>query len=240
MTEPHIETLLAAWDYGCDRSLTHGALALLATVNPGASLNQLATLSIGDRDRQLMGLRAQLFGDLASCLAVCPTCQASLELSFGIGEVQPAPSADGGVLCTGGFEIAYRTPTSADLLDVAESPPPRARELLLARCVRDVRLEGEATRLDTIPTDVIDALVDALAQADPAARVEFALACPECANHWAEPFDIASFLWAEVDHWAQRQLREVHMLALAYGWRERDVMAMSARRRRRYLELIGT
>jgi hypothetical protein len=34
-------------------------------------------------------------------------------------------------------------------------------------------------------------------------------------------------------------VREVHRMASAYGWREADILAMSAFRRQRYLELIG-
>jgi hypothetical protein len=39
--------------------------------------------------------------------------------------------------------------------------------------------------------------------------------------------------------WVRRLLREVHTLALAYGWREADILNMSARRRRFYLEMAG-
>jgi hypothetical protein len=34
-------------------------------------------------------------------------------------------------------------------------------------------------------------------------------------------------------------MREVHTLAAMYGWRETDILAMSAWRRQRYLEMIG-
>jgi hypothetical protein len=33
-------------------------------------------------------------------------------------------------------------------------------------------------------------------------------------------------------------LREVHILASAYGWREDDILAMSPARRRIYLEML--
>jgi len=52
-------------------------------------------------------------------------------------------------------------------------------------------------------------------------------------------FDILTYLWSEIEDWAQRLLLEVHTLALAYGWSERDILAMSPRRRRLYLEMVG-
>ena len=75
--------------------------------------------------------------------------------------------------------------------------------------------------------------------ADPQAHIEMAMRCPECALDWTAPFDVVSFLWQELDTWAARTLREVHVLASAYGWSEHDILEISPMRRRRYLELVG-
>jgi hypothetical protein len=69
--------------------------------------------------------------------------------------------------------------------------------------------------------------------------VQLSLACPACKRQWETAFDIASFLWGEIHAWAQRVLREVATLARVYGWREADILSMSAGRRQAYLELIG-
>jgi hypothetical protein len=50
-------------------------------------------------------------------------------------------------------------------------------------------------------------------------------------------FDIEEYFWVEVAARAMRILREIHILARAYGWREADILAMSTRRRQAYLEL---
>ena len=52
-----------------------------------------------------------------------------------------------------------------------------------------------------------------------------------------ENFDVAAFLWASVERWALLTLRDVHQLALAYGWGEGDVLALSPLRRQLYLEM---
>jgi hypothetical protein len=52
-------------------------------------------------------------------------------------------------------------------------------------------------------------------------------------------FDIGAFLWEEIAAQARRLLREVHTLARAYGWREADILVMSAARRQAYLEMVS-
>jgi hypothetical protein len=52
-------------------------------------------------------------------------------------------------------------------------------------------------------------------------------------------FDVVSYFWGEIEDWAMRLFRDVHSLAAAYGWSEREIIGMSARRRRLYLELAN-
>jgi len=78
----------------------------------------------------------------------------------------------------------------------------------------------------------------AMATADPQAETELSLKCVECGLEWQEPFDIESFFWMEVQAWAMRTLREVHQLAAAYGWGEKEILKMHPRRRSLYLSLM--
>jgi hypothetical protein len=93
--------------------------------------------------------------------------------------------------------------------------------------------------VDLLPADVLGAVEDQMAAADPQADVRLALSCPACGHQWQEVFDIVSFLWGEVQAWALRLLREVHTLASAYGWSEADILALSPQRRQMYLEMVG-
>jgi hypothetical protein len=77
-----------------------------------------------------------------------------------------------------------------------------------------------------------------MADVDPMAHVEMRLTCPECRAEWMVPFDIASYLWAEVSDRAMRLLRDVNTLARAFGWSEADILALAPRRRQLYLELV--
>ena len=75
--------------------------------------------------------------------------------------------------------------------------------------------------------------------ADPQANVQLPLDCVDCGHRWLSSLDIVSFLWKEIDHFATTLLREVAALALAFGWREADILAMSDQRRQLYLQMIA-
>jgi hypothetical protein len=64
------------------------------------------------------------------------------------------------------------------------------------------------------------------------------LTCPNCCNQWEGQFDIASYLWTEINTWARHMLQEVYLLARAFGWSEYAILTMSPQRRQLYLEMI--
>ena len=74
--------------------------------------------------------------------------------------------------------------------------------------------------------------------ADPLALIELGGACPQCGLTWSAFLDVALFVWREVQHWAQRTLQDVHLLARAYGWREDEILRLSPVRRQAYLQMI--
>jgi hypothetical protein len=77
-----------------------------------------------------------------------------------------------------------------------------------------------------------------MAECDPQAELLLDLNCPACQHTWQVLFDIVSFFWMELSVQAKRLMREVHLLARSYGWREADILSMSAMRRQFYLDLV--
>ncbi|GAA2302402.1 hypothetical protein [Streptomyces violaceusniger] len=129
---------------------------------------------------------------------------------------------------------AEREPTAAS----------RARRALLARCIVSAHRSGQPVPVDRLPAaelpePVQRRLAEAAERADPAADVTLNVACPECGEATRAELDIASYLWAELDHWARDLLLDVHLLATAYGWSEPQILALSPLRRRYYLELCA-
>ena len=236
-------TLLTAWEQGVLQHPVQRSLTLLAAWWPDKCVDDWSSVSIGERDRHLLRLREELFGPTLEAIAICPKCGEQLELALNTPDLHTSVSQASATagrlhLQTGIYEMNYRLPTSADLLEIANTPAASARELLVQRCV-EARKRTSSIDPATLPASVLKLVGEKMAEADPQAEVQIALNCPTCAHKWSTVFDILSYLWGEIEDWADRLLLEVHTLASAYGWSERDIIAMSARRRRLYLEMVG-
>jgi hypothetical protein len=238
--------LLWAWEHAIDQPAACRAITLLAPVCADSSPDQLARLPVGRRDARLMALRELTFGPRLASLSECPRCRETIELEFDVADVRVLPDDDPGdvvapmTLRHGQNEITFRLPDTLDLTDAAAAGGPAAARLrLLERCVVSAReADGHEMSAGALPEDLAAAVAGAMAEADPQADVQLALVCPQCRHEWTAAFDIAGFLWAELQACAQRLLREVHELASAYGWKETDILSLSAARRHAYLKLL--
>jgi hypothetical protein len=220
--------LVSAWEQGQSQHPLHRALTLLRVAEPGQTIDTLASLAIGERDRRLLRLRQRLFGSHFEAVATCPRCAEKLEMSFSAAQLpaqEPPPRAI--EMAVEGRSITVRMPNTADLLEVAAEAPERRARALLERCAG-----GEEA------VDAAEVIQSRMAEADPMVRVELELSCPACEHRWTSVFDIASFLWTEVRDYALRLLRETHTLARAYGWSEADILGMTPQRRQIYLDLV--
>jgi hypothetical protein len=245
---PSDHELLTAWEQGLGRPPVERALALLASASQHEGFESLAELSIGQRDARLLDLRESLLGPQLVCIDDCPDCGARVELDLSAADVRAWPCSDWRPdesgrfqFETDGIEFRFHTVTSRDLALSASgrSAIGAAVRQLLKRCVISIRKEGRELSFDDVPESALEALTSAMAEADPQADVQVGVACPACGSRWATPLNIDAYFWAELDEWARRLLRDVHDLAVAYGWSERDILAMSARRRRLYLEVLA-
>lgn len=237
------KNLLDAWERCLDEPAPMRGATLLA-VACDVEVRETARWTIAHRDSALFDLRQQLFGDKVEAVVSCVRCGEQAELDFTLAEVrklrnasdEPSNKFSTRVIQIHGRRIRYRAPNSEDLLAISGCTEiDEARQRLLERCV------GFA---DTKPGTLTDAMVrrvlTQLNRDHAKTTFEVNLTCPGCGFVWAAPFDIAAFLWREIDDWARRMLREVHHLASRYGWSESDILSMSARRRHQYLELLGT
>jgi hypothetical protein len=234
--------VLRIWERGLTQAPVERALELLAAVYPESSKDALAALSVGQRDARLLELRERLFGAHMSGSVVCPRCGGRLELSLDVRDLL-AGSANGTEgeisLNVGEYELRVRLPNSYDVLAAAsQGDLSSSLRTLLDRCLLTASRAGEPASGGNLPQEIVEAAGERMAQADPLADIQVAVACPACEHRWRMAFDIVSFLWSEIDAWACRMLREVHALASAYGWGERDILALSPVRRQFYLEMV--
>ena len=237
-------SLLDVWEDGASRSPARWASELLAAAYPELSPEWFATLSIGQRDARLLALREELWGPRMAAVVACPACRDRLELMLDTREILsdcPPEQASESSADIAGYRVTFRLPTSEDVAWAASrsTDVEICRSLILQGCLLSAR-QGEAQAdWEQLPPEVIEGLTEWMAKADPLADIQLALTCPSCMQGWSAGFDIVSFLWTEIEVWAWRILNDVHTLARAYAWRERDILNLSPRRRQFYLERVG-
>ncbi|HEY8086966.1 MAG TPA: hypothetical protein VIF09_03955 [Polyangiaceae bacterium] len=235
-----VSELLVAWERAYGQRPAMRALTLVAAAS-GGDEGDPRRLSVGDRDVRLLAVRESVFGDALESTADCAACGETMELSFRTSDVRAPRTALPGPLAVEGYEVEWRLPTSGDLAELRpDEAPDAARARLVEGCVVRARRGEEDVLPRDLPAAVREALARAVESADPQADVALTAPCPECGHSNEVPFDVATFFWEELNAWALRTLQDVHTLACAYGWSEREVLSMTSFRRQLYLEMLGS
>lgn len=208
-------------------------------------------LTVGDREALLLHLRRITFGDRMPCLLTCPRpdCGERMDLDLNASDLLSPPYPDvqehhesefaaGAVR----YRLRFRLPTGGDqeaAARVARVDPRRGADLLLRRCVEQV-LTGDAETLpaEGLPPAVVRQVEARMIELDPQAETLLDSSCPACGHHFSAVFDTAAYLFQELAGRIDHLYREVHVLALHYHWSEADILGMTARKRRRYLDLL--
>ena len=226
--------ILDLWDRGTGRHPIDRALLVIGTARLGTDGESPADWSLGRRNQALAQLRGECFGHSIHGWTPCPSCGERLEFETDWRTLaEKAGDADADTPITVGGAV-FRLPTSRDLARVThEVEPLRAALRLLEQC----RLHADSPA--TWSEQELNEIGESLAHADPLAETRLALTCPDCMHAWEAGFDIAAFLWEEIEARAKRTLYEVHTLASAYGWSEAQTLSLSARRRSLYVGMVG-
>jgi hypothetical protein len=232
-----VPELLNVWERGAGARPFERALEILSAAAPDTPATALAQVSIGRRDARLLRLREWAFGSELPIMAACPRCHHPLETTLTVCDLcAPAEGPSETSLTIGEYKIRCRAPNSEDLAACVGLDVVASRRSLLGRCVIEASCGDKSVPTEELPASVIEAVVGRIAETDQA-EIRIDLTCPDCGHRWDEVFDIVSFFWTEIDAWARRLLREVHVLALAYGWNEREILVLSPMRRQIYLAM---
>lgn len=232
--------LLALWEIGLSQHPLQRAVTLLNAAIPEMPPESLAALPIGQRDACLLTLRTMTFGSRLNSLARCPQCGERLELAFDVDDIRVEAQLPNETitLSVDDYAITFRLPNTHDLVSLAKHRIPDPRQLL-ERCLLAATHAGTPCPAGELPDLIVQAIAEKMSVADPQAEIQLALTCPACEQEWQATFDILSYFWMEINAWAQRILREVHLLATTYGWTEMDILALTPLRRAMYLQLIA-
>jgi hypothetical protein len=242
MQTPSMAELLTVWERGQSQGPLARALELLGSFIDAPS-EVLARASIGQRDAWLFALREVAFGPQLAGLATCPNCSQRLEIAVDVCAIRALDTQKNQEVrhvAVGPYDVAFRLPNSLDLAQVARvADAGEAQRRLRACCLLGARRGGEEIDVGELPGNVAETVEREMQVGDPMADIQLEIECP-CGNRWAALLDVASFLWRELDALSRRVIQEVHALARAYGWSERDILAMSPWRRQAYLQVAGS
>ncbi len=217
------------------------SLDLLSALHPKLGEEDIANLSVGEKDARLLRARELFFGPDMIQIADCPQCQSRVEWSLNTktlldSNTNPPPPGKILELIQDGYRIRFRLPDCRDMALALTCPEDPAR--VLSRCILEMERDGKATDFESLPMEILEAVGQKMEETDSLADVRMPLSCPDCGREWECWFDIASYLWQEMNHWAERMIQCVHLLARNYGWSEKDILNMNPARRRLYLEML--
>lgn len=225
--------LLATWERGLDETPLGRALLLLELSHPECTREQLAGMSIGRRDRALVRLRQRLFGGAFDGHVDCPACGERLAVELELAALEEEDEAPAPFVSHEG--LAFRAPDSRDLADIAGAASTGdAVRLLLTRCCTATPPIDPAGWSD----EQIAEIEAGLAGIESGDELCIDFTCAACGHAWNTDLDPSCFLWEEVEAHAIRLLGAVHRLAVAYGWSEREILALSATRRAAYVQMV--
>ncbi|MBV9365340.1 MAG: hypothetical protein JOY89_13945 [Solirubrobacterales bacterium] len=239
---PTASTLLSAWEAGAAEAPLDRAPSLLRSLGEIPPDQNLGAMTVGQCEARLFELRRALFGDLLEAVATCPTCGADVELNLSLAELGPPLAEHASAAITlrqSNHAVAFRVPCNDDLRRLGAAEPEQAIGELVERCLIEARTaDGHPVAAAQLPLELQQAILEAMAAADPGAQTLLEVTCP-CGAAWVDELDIRSVVWTDLTDWVGRTLTEVHQLARAYGWAEAEILGMGAWRRRWYLEALG-
>ncbi|MDO8586997.1 MAG: hypothetical protein Q7T82_08145 [Armatimonadota bacterium] len=221
----------------CDSALALALTARLAQPADGAAC-EWESVCVTDFEALLLMVRRHVFGDHILTDVRCPAeeCGARIDVDFRITDylAHHRPRRPRGVERSdeaGWFRfrdapVSFRLPTPSDQIAVAGHP--QSDREAIRRCVLPVQLSPRMLRR-------VENALEALA---PSLSHEAVGKCPECEATVSVYFDVQRFTLQELRDRAKFLYEEVHLLAGRYHWPETAILALPAKRRAGYAELI--
>lgn len=187
--------------------------------------------SPGARNARLMEIRRANLGRQMTCLMACSGCAQVLEIEIDTLDFAGVPALDCVSVEHGRHVLAFHLPTEKEINAAARSASPLTT--LVSACAMD--LPHEVQLADPELLNKVSAAFDA---ADPLGCIVIEAQCPTCGALTQPVLDPVDLVWRELSSLARRLEDDVHTLARAYGWPEREILALPDARRRRYVERV--
>jgi hypothetical protein len=212
--------------------------ALLAQCTEGCDPHQWWRERVGVRIATLLGLAAatdRRQGLTTEQRCPQPGCGASLEITLSPDDLDPGPSIDRiTVPLPDGHLATVRPPTGADQRTWGRRAYASRREAIAAitgTLVIDGRVSGD-------DEPALAAIATTLAEHDPLVDFMVSCVCPTCGETGEIAIDLEALALRRLAATRRALIEDVHAIAAAYGWTEREVLAIPPERRASYRALI--
>lgn len=209
------------------------AVALETLGGAPATVADIRALAVGDRQFLVQRLVALLDTETGWMTADCQHCGEPFDFPMWFGDL-PCKPAGGGFPFASVDGATYRAPSGGDQEALTEEggDGSAARRRLVALCRVDGTAPPDVEQLDEAELARIDA---ALESVSPEAVTETSLDCPACGQPCLVDLGIDAMPLPRPGTLHQ----EIHRIASAYHWPERDILSLPRQRRQRYLALIA-
>jgi hypothetical protein len=217
------QTMLSMWEHSASHSPVDRDVRMLAAI-AGLEADAAADWPIDARDHTLIAARCRTFGSEADLYALCPACGEAHEASFDLRHLLELMPGHDDQWTWHGRTYGVKAPTSRAIAQAARGGD---RRELLRLCV-----DGFGDGDDEPGMSEVEAAIEVRF---PLVNVKMEFTCASCGHAFTSRFDAGAYLWTDIERRVEALLTDVHRLASAYGWRERDILEMSRARRAAYL-----
>jgi hypothetical protein len=202
-----------------------------------ASRARVDALSVPDRRFLMIQLARALGLAFAWSTHACAACGAHFDFPLDLAELPVTTAGEHypvTVVTTDRGRLELRVPTGADQIRLAAVEDDGEAAQLLARLCLSPCAPAEDAAVGALSAADLAAVDAALEELAPKLPWAVEAPCPECRFANVVPIDAAAWL----DRLADGPTADVHEIAVAYGWSERDILALTRAQRLKYLALI--
>lgn len=219
------------------------------------------SLPAGDRDYLILKLRQMTFGNKVEATLVCPNpdCGEKVDINFQLSNIPikqgkisspvftvklPKQAAFKDNKGNKHYRVEFRLPNGGDQEALAlsvEKNEPEAVNKLLARCIRKIGkiTEINQSMVEKLTLPAREKIENAIEELAPQVEQDMETTCRECNNVFSFPFNMSKFFLDEMKINLDQLYWEVHFLAFYYKWSEGEILSMTNKKRRKYLELLS-
>jgi hypothetical protein len=227
-----------AWVNGVGLLTATQFLDRLLVAAPGTTLGpgKSSELAVCDCDRLFAALYLNYFGEQVESTVTCQDCSQSFEFQFVLPELMDSLDKVATTKATGPDDEGiytlldgrrFRLPTVGDRDSIIGLDLETAMAILLKRCVveGDPMVDPESLQ---VAMDEVGAVLD----------LDLEAPCPHCGTSQMVQFDIQSYVLRALAFEQRFLSREVHRIAVTYGWSYQEILDLPREARRTFVRLI--